>query len=89
MLYELAYKADIEWVVFTCGSNKAGSRGARCAAWFLEHVRNVAGDDVMQVMVVEGGMKGWVQAGPEYRALMDGYSEEHWEDVLHDQKEAK
>lgn len=77
MLYELAYKADIEWVVFTCGSSNG--RGPRCAAWFLEHVRNVAGDSDMQVMVLEGGVKGWVKAGPSYQALMDGFDAKHWE----------
>lgn len=78
MLYELAYKADIEWVVFTCGSSSPTGRGRRCAAWFLEFVRNVAGDTDMHVSVLEGGVKGWVKAGPQYTALMDGYESEHW-----------
>jgi arsenical-resistance protein 2 len=52
ILYELAYKADIEWVVFFCGSSNG--RGPRCAAWFLEHVRNTAGDNDMQVSAADG-----------------------------------
>ena len=80
MLYELAYKSDMEWVVFTCGSS--GGRGRRCAAWFLEHVRNVAEDQDMQVMVLEGGIKGWVKAGLQYTQLMDGYRPEHWEKLF-------
>ena len=78
MLYELCYKAGMEWVVFTCGSSNG--RGPRCAGWFLEHVRNVAEDNDMQVMVLEGGVKGWVKAGPQYIQLMDGFQEEHWEE---------
>ena len=80
MLYELAYKADMEWVVFTCGSSNG--RGPRCAAWFLDHVRNTAEDENMQVMVLEGGVKGWVKAGPQYVQLMDGYREEHWRELF-------
>lgn len=86
MLYELAYKADIEWVVFTCGSSTPTGRGAKCAAWFLEHVRNTAGDEDMQVMVLEGGVKGWVKAGSEYTGLMDGYKEEHWKELFEKQE---
>ena len=82
MLYELCYKAGIEWVVFTCNSCSLNGRGPRCAAWFLEHVRNVAEDNDMQVMALEGGIKGWVKAGPEYTQLMDGYNEDYWQDTL-------
>ncbi|CAK4030895.1 Hypothetical predicted protein [Lecanosticta acicola] len=82
ILYELAYKSDMEWVVFTCGSCKEGSRGARCAAWFLDHVRNTAQDDDMQVMVLEGGMKGWIRAGAQYTQFVDGYDPEYWKGQL-------
>jgi hypothetical protein len=57
-------------------------RGPRCASWFLEHVREVAGDNDMQVLVLEGGVKGWVQGGPRFTSLMDGFKAEHWEEVL-------
>lgn len=79
-LYELAYKSDMEWVVFTCGSSNG--RGPRCAGWFLEHVRNVAQDQDMQVMVLEGGVKGWVKAGPQYTQFMDGYQPDYWEKLF-------
>ena len=32
----------------------------------------------MQVMSLEGGMKGWVNAGTEYTQLMDGYQPQYW-----------
>jgi len=85
MLYELAYKAGMEWVVFTCGSSNG--RGPRCASWFLEHVRGTAGDEDMQVMVLEGGVKGWVRAG--YGGLMDGFREEYWEELFAKEEEGK
>ena len=80
MLYELAYKADMEWIVFTCGSSNG--RGPRCAGWFLEFVRNVVEDVNMQVMVLEGGIKGWVKAGPQFTGLMDGFREEYWKELF-------
>jgi len=57
-------------------------RGPRCASWFLEHVREVAEDNDMQVLVLEGGLKGWVQGGPRFTSLMDGFKPEHWEELL-------
>ena len=89
MLYELAYKADMEWVVFTCGSSSSGGRAERCAGWFLEHVRGVAGDEDMQVLVLEGGVKGWVRAGAEYVQLMDGFREEYWRELFEEEDRSK
>ncbi|KAF2482282.1 hypothetical protein BDY17DRAFT_317044 [Neohortaea acidophila] len=82
MLYELAYKADMQWVVFTCNSCSPGGRGPRCAAWFLEFVRGVAGDEDMQVMALEGGMRGWVKGGEQFTGLMDGFKAEYWEEMF-------
>ena len=42
----------------------------------------MAEDNDMQVMALEGGIKGWVKAGPEHTRLMDGYSEDYWGDTL-------
>ena len=42
----------------------------------------MAGDNDMQVLVLEGGVKGWVQGGPRFTSLMDGFKAEHWEEVL-------
>ncbi|KJX94130.1 hypothetical protein TI39_contig4215g00011 [Zymoseptoria brevis] len=86
-LYELAYKADIEWVVFTCGSSNG--RGPRCAGWFLDHVRKTAGDENMQVCVLEGGVKGWVKAGEEYTGLMDGFDGEYWKELFEEEEKKK
>ncbi|TKA58243.1 hypothetical protein B0A49_06386 [Cryomyces minteri] len=55
----------------------SSGRGPRCAAWFSEYISSV-GDENMQAMTLEGGIKGWVKAGPQYVRLMDGYRAEYW-----------
>jgi hypothetical protein len=32
----------------------------------------------MEGLILEGGIKGWVNAGPEYVEWMDGYNAEVW-----------
>lgn len=73
-----------------CPGGASNGRGPRCAAWFLEYVR-AAGDDNMQCFTLEGGIKGWVKAGPQYTRLLDGYQEEHWNELFkqEDQKKAE
>ena len=36
----------------------------------------------MQVLVLEGGVKGWVAGGTRFTSLMDGFKPEHWEELL-------
>ena len=36
----------------------------------------------MQVMTLEGGVKGWVKEGPQYTRFMDGYDEKHWQELF-------
>lgn len=33
-------------------------------------------------MTLEGGIKGWVKAGPQYTRLMDGYKEDYWQELF-------
>lgn len=42
----------------------------------------MAGDNDMQVMVLEGGIKGWVKGGPQFTGLMDGFVKGYWEDLF-------
>lgn len=73
-------------VTFTIsdGRRSGSSRGRapRCASWFLEHVRENVGDADMQIMVLEGGIKGWVQGGAQCIQFMDGFDEAYWRRVL-------
>ncbi|KAK0947695.1 hypothetical protein LTR29_000952 [Friedmanniomyces endolithicus] len=73
--------------VFTCGSS--AGRGPRCAGWFLDHVRNTAQDNDMQIMVLESGVKGWVKAGPQYTQFMDGFRPEYWEQLFAEEEKTK
>jgi arsenical-resistance protein 2 len=52
-------------------------------------VREVAGDNDMQVLVLEGGVKGWVKSGDRFTGLMDGYRKEYWEEVFREEEEEK
>lgn len=71
---------------FTGSSN---GRAPRCAAWFLEHVREVAEDMDMNVMVLEGGIKGWVRGGPQFTQLMDGFKPEYWKELFAEEEAKK
>jgi len=57
------------------GSSKG--RGTRAAGWFADCI-NENGDAEMHSIVLQGGIKAWAQACPEYVDLMDGYVSEIW-----------
>ena len=68
----------------TCGERTlliyAGSsrgRGTRAAGWFADRIEE-QGESGLKSLVLEGGIKGWVGAGPEYTEWMDGYEEAVW-----------
>ena len=50
-------------------------------------MREVAGDNDMQVLVLEGGVKGWVKSGDRFTGLMDGYRKEYWEELFKEEEE--
>jgi arsenical-resistance protein 2 len=43
----------------------------------------------MNVMVLEGGVKGWVKAGPQFTQLMDGYREDYWQELFAEEEAKK
>ncbi|KAI0150542.1 Rhodanese-like domain-containing protein [Xylariaceae sp. FL1272] len=53
------------------------SRGARAAGWFADYIQE-KGDNEMQSVTLQGGIKGWVAAGDSFTELMEGYDAEHW-----------
>ncbi|KAF2403924.1 hypothetical protein EJ06DRAFT_505356 [Trichodelitschia bisporula] len=67
-------------VMFYCGSSSG--RGPRCAGWFADYVKARAAQEetpeLTQVFTLEGGIKGWVNGGPEYIHFMDGFVEDYW-----------
>jgi arsenical-resistance protein 2 len=74
-LYSLFKAAGIERVIWYCGS--CNGRGPRAAGWFDDYVKS-QGNATMTSLVLVGGIKGWVKAGPEYVELMDGYVADVW-----------
>jgi arsenical-resistance protein 2 len=56
----------------------SAGRGPRVAGW-LQDIIDEKGDKSVKSVVLEGGIKGWVKAGEEYRALVVGYNAEVWE----------
>lgn len=73
-LYALATAAGVTTVIFYCGSS--AGRGARAAAWLQDHIDQLGSE--LKSVALEGGIKGWVKAGDEYTALMDGYDAAAW-----------
>jgi arsenical-resistance protein 2 len=61
------------------GVGSSAGRGTRAAGWFADYLseKGVSEDDVKS-WKLEGGIKGWVAAGDQYTALMDGYDESVW-----------
>lgn len=41
----------------------------------------------MNVLVLEGGVKGWVKSGDQYTAYMDGYKEDYWRELFAEEEE--
>lgn len=62
-------------VVLRTGSSRG--RGTRAAGWFADYITEQR-DESMQSLVLEGGIKGWATAGPEYTALMVEYNADVW-----------
>ncbi|KAF8246208.1 hypothetical protein K440DRAFT_651180 [Wilcoxina mikolae CBS 423.85] len=75
-VYDLIHAAGVEMVISYCGSS--AGRGPRVAGW-LQDIIDEKGDKNVKSVALEGGIKGWVKAGDEYRALVVGYNAEVWE----------
>lgn len=61
-------------------STKPGSsngRGPRCSGWFADYISEQGNQDI-QSLTLEGGIKGWVKAGDEYTTHIDGFEPEYW-----------
>ncbi|PLN76083.1 putative arsenate reductase [Aspergillus taichungensis] len=74
-LYEMLAAAGVKHVLWFCGSS--AGRGTRAANWFADLLEDRQ-DNSMQSLVLTGGIKGWVAAGEDYRACMEGLDERVW-----------
>ncbi|BCS26621.1 putative arsenate reductase (Arc2) [Aspergillus puulaauensis] len=75
-LYSLVRAAGVKDVVFYCGS--CGGRGTRAAGWFADYLADQGADGEVKSWKLEGGIKGWVNEGEDYTALMDGFDGAVW-----------
>ncbi|RJE21130.1 RHOD [Aspergillus sclerotialis] len=73
--YSLLKRAGVKHVIWYCGS--CGGRGTRAAGWFVDYLKDQS-DTTMKSLVLEGGIKGWARAGPEYTGFMDEYDASAW-----------
>ncbi|KAF1960729.1 hypothetical protein CC80DRAFT_396618, partial [Byssothecium circinans] len=74
-LYTLFKAASISKVIWYCSSSRG--RGTRATGWFEDYLKS-EGDTSMTSLVLAEGIKGWVDAGPEYVVLMDEYDPKAW-----------
>jgi arsenical-resistance protein 2 len=56
----------------------SAGRGTRAANWFADYLEDRK-DDSIESLVLQGGIKGWVGAGEEYRELMEGFDAQVWQ----------
>ncbi|KAL1995861.1 hypothetical protein VTN49DRAFT_727 [Thermomyces lanuginosus] len=77
-IYNVLAATQVQDVVFYCGSSRG--RGPRTAGWFADYLADKQGHS-LKCWVLEGGIKGWVKAGPEYTEWMDGYEPTAWENI--------
>ncbi|KAL3471939.1 Rhodanese-like domain-containing protein [Aspergillus californicus] len=75
-LLALVKSAGVRDVGFYCGSSQG--RGTRAAGWFADYLQDQGVAAEVKSWKLEGGIKGWVAAGEEYTALMDGYDKAFW-----------
>ncbi|KUJ16666.1 Rhodanese-like protein [Mollisia scopiformis] len=75
-LYNLFSSAGIPTVIWYCGSS--GGRATRAASWFADYIKH-QNDVKMESDILEGGIKGWAKAGPEYVGLMNAYNPSSWQ----------
>ena len=58
-------------------TGSSAGRGTRAANWFADYLED-RGDSSIKSLVLQGGIKGWVGAGAEYRERMEGFDEQVW-----------
>ena len=70
---------SFDWTCLTVAflEGSCGGRGPRAAAWFADYLAEKQ-DSTMKSLILEGGIKGWAAAGPEYTELMDEYDASVW-----------
>lgn len=80
-LYTLLTATQVTDVVFYCGS--CGGRGTTAAALFASFLAKKAEEQEqpqwLKSRFLEGGIKGWANAGEKYTKWIEGYEPQYWE----------
>ncbi|KAL8785799.1 MAG: hypothetical protein Q9213_003177 [Squamulea squamosa] len=85
-LYDLCLAAGVKQVIWWCGSSKG--RGTRTAGWFDDLIQDRKGTDALQSLVLEGGITGWANAGPDYVEWMVDYDADFWQKSKESRRQA-
>ncbi|GFF24010.1 hypothetical protein IFM46972_00889 [Aspergillus udagawae] len=75
-VYNLLRAGGVKYIIWYCGSS--AGRGTRAANWFADYLEDRK-DNSIESLVLQGGIKGWVGAGEEYRELMEGFDAQVWQ----------
>ncbi|KAJ3119723.1 hypothetical protein HK098_005210 [Nowakowskiella sp. JEL0407] len=71
----IAKYSHVSKVFFYCSSSRG--RGPRCASWYQDKL-NEMGITTSQGLVLEGGIKKWIERYRDVPALVYGYDGEWW-----------
>lgn len=66
-IYQLCKSAGKTKIIIHCWSSR--QRAVKTAGWFFD-ILKAHNDDSIEVFVLEGGIKGWVEGGKKYTDLM-------------------
>ncbi|EEU40605.1 uncharacterized protein NECHADRAFT_19682, partial [Fusarium vanettenii 77-13-4] len=74
-LYDMFKARGLRKVIWYCSSSRG--RGPRAAGWFSDYIAS-CGDNEMESVVLQGGIKGWATAGDKFVEWMDEYDPCFW-----------
>jgi arsenical-resistance protein 2 len=70
--------------LLSLGVGASNGRGPRCSGWFADFIAEKGGDSSIRALTLEGGIKGWVNAGGKFIETMDAFEPEYWKQVAKD-----
>lgn len=64
-------------------TDSSNGRGPRAAGWFADLLNEKVnggskGENEMESLILDGGIKGWALGGDDFVQMMDGYVETNW-----------
>ncbi|KAF2806791.1 uncharacterized protein BDZ99DRAFT_479184 [Mytilinidion resinicola] len=62
----------------------SNGRGPRCSGWFADFISEKGGESSIRALTLDGGIKGWVNAGGKFVESMEGFEPEYWKQFAQD-----